>query len=123
MIDNTGARRGWRTWNPLWGLAALWVAHLLLAVVLTVVFVSAAYAFSDDQVGSYDELSRLGNGARNGLIGIWVPFVLQPLASLYARAVDPRFGWVGGVLAILASVALAVGFFATLAYPEPVLGG
>ena len=40
-----------------------------------------------------------------------------------SRAVDPRFGWVGGVLAILASVALAVGFLATLDYPEPVLGG
>ena len=116
---NRAVERSW----PVLRTFLLVALHVVVAVVTSSVFIGYGYGVGGGAVSSYDELPRLGDGARNGFAGIWIPVLLSPLAALIALAISRRFAWIGPVLAMLASVVLAVYFATTFEQPEPLVGG
>jgi len=108
--------------KPIVGFAALWAVHVFVALLTTFAFLSAAFGAFDGAIEGRDDLYRLGDGPFRGFVGIWLPVLLNPIAALVALAVAPRYGWAGPVLAMLASVLLAVVFATTFERPAPVLG-
>ena len=110
-------------WKPVLRFAALWAVHVFVALLTTFAFLSAAFGAFDGAIEGRDELYRLGDGPFRGFAGIWLPVLLNPVAALVALAVAPRYAWVGPVLAMLATVLLAVFFATTFERPAPVLGG
>jgi hypothetical protein len=116
---NRAVERSW----PVLRTFLLVALRVVVAAVTSYVFIGYGYGFGGGAVSSYDQLARLGDGARNGFAGIWIPVLLSPLAALISLAISRRFAWIGPVLAMLASVVLAVYFATTFEQPEPLVGG
>jgi hypothetical protein len=102
--------------HPVRGGALLLGAHVVVALCLSVALFHTAIGFGGGLL-SPDQIGMLGDGPFHGLLGIWLPVLLHPVAALLALAAAPRHAWPGPVLCVLASVVLAAYFSTTFETP------
>ena len=115
-----GGALAWWALHPVRGGALLLGAHVVVALCLSVALFHTAIGFGGGLL-SPDQLGMLGDGPFHGLLGIWLPVLLHPVAALLALAAAPRHAWLGPVLCVLASVVLAA--YSSTTFEAPVFVG
>ena len=102
--------------------------HVVLSIVLLFVLVGSAYAFSRTtgaEISSYDELSRLGNGASLCVLGLMVSGVTEFIVAITLLVIPATRdrAWIAPLLGICASVACVLLAVMSFHPAVPYVGG
>ena len=96
---------------------------VLLSAILTFAIITYAYAFSDHQIGSYDQLYMLGSGPANALAWAWIPGLSgSGLGLVLLLTPADRYAWFLPMGGLVLDVGLAFFYCTTFQQPPP-MGG
>ena len=110
----------WLSVLQVCGVSAL---SVVFSVILTSAIISYAYAFSDHQIGSYDELYLLGGGPAGALAGAWIPGLGGSAFGLIQLLTPAhRYAWFSPMGGLVLDIVLAFLCCTTFQQPPP-LGG